>query len=356
MEDCADLARDLIPWFQRHGRDLPWRHRRTPYRVWLAEVMLQQTRVETAIPYYARFLERFPTVEALALAPLEEVLKIWEGLGYYARARHLHAAARQVVGEYDGRLPNTFEALIGLPGLGPYTAGAVASIAFDVPVIALDGNARRVLSRLFAVAGDPRRAATRKRLEALAEDCLPVESPGLFNEALIELGATICHPRNPECDHCPLVGACQAHAQGLEEAFPQRAPRRPVPHYHVTAGVVMRNGVVLVTQRERDDFLGGLWEFPGGKQEDGEDLTQCLVRELEEEVGIEVAVREPLLRFDHAYTHFHITLHTFRCELVRGVPQCLECADVRWVEPAELADLPMSVADRRIADWIQNEG
>jgi A/G-specific adenine glycosylase len=318
--------------------------------------MLQQTRTETVIPYYARFLERFPTVETLAQAPLEEVLKVWEGLGYYARARNLHAAARQVVEAYAGQLPDTFEVLVTLPGLGPYIAGAVASIAFGVPVVALDGNARRVVSRLFAVAGDPRRAATKKRLQTLTQACLPAGRPGLFNEALIELGATVCHPRNPECDRCPLAGACQAHAQRQEEDFPRRVPRRAVPHYHVTAGVVMQDGLVLVTQRERDDFLGGLWEFPGGKQEDGEDLVQCLARELEEEVGIEVAVGESLLRFDHAYTHFRITLHAFLCRLIRGEPRCLECANVRWVEPAELGDFPMSVADRRIADWIQNEG
>jgi A/G-specific adenine glycosylase len=222
-------------------------------------------------------------------------------------------------------------------------------------VIALDGNARRVLSRLFTVAGDPRRAATRKQLETLARACLPAERPGLFNEALIELGATVCHPQNPECDRCPLTHACQAHAQGEEEAFPERAPRRAVPHYDVTAAVLVRDGKVLLAQREEDDFLGGLWDFPGGKQEDGEDLAQCLQRELQEELGIEVAVGERLLQFDHAYTHFRITLHTFRCQLLRGTPRCLECAAVRWVEPEKLGDLPMSVADRRIADWIQSE-
>jgi A/G-specific adenine glycosylase len=351
----TDLAQDLIAWFQLHARDLPWRHNRTPYRVWLAEVMLQQTRVETVISYHAEFLERFPTLHSLAASSLEDVLRVWEGLGYYARARNLHAAARQVVERYEGQLPDAFEELIALPGLGPYTAGAVASIAFGEPVIALDGNARRVLSRLFTVDGDPRRAATRKELESRARACLPPDRPGLFNEALIELGATVCHPRNPECDRCPLADTCQAHAQGREEAFPERAPRRAVPHYDVTAAVLIRDGKVLLAQREQDDFLGGLWDFPGGKQEDGEDLVQCLQREMEEELGIEVAVGERLLHLDHAYTHFRITLHAFRCELVRGVPQCLECADVRWVEPAELGDFPMSVADRRIADWIQSK-
>ncbi|MGD1993120.1 MAG: A/G-specific adenine glycosylase [Anaerolineae bacterium] len=354
-ENCIDLTRNLVVWFRCSARDLPWRHDRTPYRVWLAEVMLQQTRTETAIPYYARFLERFPSIESLAKASLEEVLKVWEGLGYYARARHLHAAARQVVREHGGRLPETFEELIALPGVGSYTAGAVASIAFGAPVVALDGNASRVLSRRFAVAGDPRRAVTRKRLETLAQACLLAECPGVFNEALIELGATVCHPRNPECGRCPLANACRAHAQGREEAFPQRAPRRPVPHYDVTAAVLTRDGTVLVTQRERDDFLGGLWEFPGGRQEDGETLAQCLRRELQEELGIEVAIGEPLLRFGHAYTHFRITLHVFRCELLRGVPQCLECAAVRWARPEELDALPMSVADRRIADLVQLE-
>lgn len=351
---AEEIAGRLLAWFAEHARDLPWRHDRTPYRVWVAEVMLQQTRVDTVVPYYGRFLRRFPTLDALAAASLKDVLRVWEGLGYYARARNLHAAARRVMEEHGGQLPSTFEALRGLPGMGDYIAGAVASIAFGQPVVALDGNGRRVLARLFAVDGDARRVAVRRRLEALARSLLPSDRPGPFNEALMELGATVCLPRAPRCDRCPLAEVCQAHRAGAEERYPARMAHRPLPHYQVAAAVILReNGRVLVARRREEDFLGGLWEFPGGKQEDGETLQECLVRELKEELGIGVEVGERLLTLEHTYIHFRITLHAFRCALREGEPRCLECADWRWVLPADLEALPMSVADRRIARAVQ---
>jgi A/G-specific adenine glycosylase len=349
------LAGCLLAWFALSARDLPWRRERTPYRVWVAEVMLQQTRVETAVPYYGRFLARFPTVQALAQSPLEEVLKIWEGLGYYARARNLHAAARQVADQYNGRLPDTFEELLALPGVGRYIAGAVASIAFGRDVAAVDGNVRRALSRVFGIREDVTRVAVQRELEALATDLLPQGQAGAFNEALMELGATVCLPRAPHCDGCPLCDLCRAYAQGQPEALPVRRPRKRVPHHDVAAAVIIRaDDRVLVAQRRADDMLGGLWEFPGGKREPGETLPECLVREIREELGVEVDVTEgePLIGIKHAYTHFRITLHAFRCQLVSGEPRCLDCAAFRWVDVAELDALPMSVVDRKVAQTL----
>ncbi len=346
----AVFAERLLAWFERHARELPWRRGRTPYRVWVAEVMLQQTRAETVVPYYDRFLARFPTVQALAEASLEAVLKAWEGLGYYARARHLHTAARQVVAAHGGQLPDTFEGLLALPGVGRYIGGAVASIAFGRDVVAVDGNTRRVLCRAFDIREDVTRSAIQRKLEALAMRLLPSGRAGAFNEALMELGATVCTPRAPECDRCPLSGLCLAHAQGDPEALPVRRPRQPVPHYDVAAAVTTRaDGRVLVAQRNASDMLGGLWEFPGGQREGGETLPECLVREMREELDVEVEVGELLLVVQHAYTHFRITLHAFRCRLMAGEPRCLDCAAFRWVQPAELDALPMSVADRKIA-------
>ena len=343
----------LLAWFRDSARDLPWRHERTPYRIWVSEVMLQQTQVETVIPYYECFLDRFPSVRDLAQAPLEEVLKVWEGLGYYARARRLHQAARELVRKNGGNLPDSFDRLKALPGVGTYTAGAIASLAFEERVPALDGNARRVLSRLFGVQDDVARTSTKRRLRELAEALLPPEEVGLFNEALIELGATVCTPRSPSCSCCPLRVLCWAYAAGEQEDLPLRRPRPKTPHYDVAAAVTSRkDGVVLVAQRARDDMLGGMWEFPGGKCEDGERLSECLIREMEEELGVVVEVGPKLTVVEHAYTHFRITLHAFWCRVRVGEPRCLDCAAFRWVQPQDLDDLPMSVADRRIASAL----
>ncbi len=338
----------LLTWFEAHARDLPWRHDRTPYRVWLSEVMLQQTQVETVRDYYERFLEALPTLPALAKASQEEVLKLWEGLGYYSRARSLHQAAREVMTTYGGELPRDVEALRSLPGIGSYTAGAVASLAFDIPVPAVDGNVRRVLARLLAL-----EAPTATQLETAAFLLLPEDAPGPFNEALIELGALLCRPQRPRCLLCPWEAFCRGHQLGTPEAFPAPKARQETPHYDVTAAVTVREGRILVAQRKAEAMLGGMWEFPGGKQEGDETLAECLRRELQEELDITVAVGDPLLTIPHAYTHFRITLHAFWCRLVSGEPRCLDCADFRWVLPAALDELPMAVTDRRIAQAVQ---
>jgi A/G-specific adenine glycosylase len=315
--------------------------------------MLQQTRVDTVVPYYERFLDRFPTIRRLAEASLEDVLKAWEGLGYYARARNLHAAARRIVARYGGQLPDSHAELLQLPGIGRYIAGAVASIAFGQDVIAIDGNARRVLARVFAVDEDVGRAAGQREIEACAAGLVPRGRAGELNEALMELGATVCTPRGPCCLDCPLRSYCRAYARGEPEQLPVRRPHRPVPHYVVTAAATIRDGLVLVARRKAEAMLGGLWEFPGGKREGDETLAECLVREMREELGIEVEVGPELTVVEHAYTHFRITLHVFVCRLAAGEPRCLDCAAFRWVRPSALDALPMSVADRRVADVLQ---
>ena len=345
----AAAQESLLAWFAQHARDLPWRHDRTPYRVWVAEVMLQQTQVEKVRDYYERFMVRFPTVTVLAEAPLEDVLKLWEGLGYYSRARALHRAAQEVVAEHNSDLPADVEALRRLPGIGPYTAGAIASIAFGIPAPAVDGNVRRVMARVLAW---PTPGAA--DLEAAVRAWLPADTPGAFTEALMELGATLCRPKSPQCLLCPWRDLCSACALGQPEAFPLPKPRKPIPHYDVVAAVTRRDdGRILVARRRQEDMLGGLWEFPGGKCEDGETLPAALRREMHEELGIEVEVTsgEALIVVKHAYTHFRITLHAFDCRLAVGspVPQCIECDDFRWATPEEITGLPMSVADRKIA-------
>jgi A/G-specific adenine glycosylase len=350
----SQLTARLLAWYAEHQRDLPWRKTRDPYHIWVAEVMLQQTQVNTVIPYYDRFMRRFPTVETLAKASLDEVLKLWEGLGYYARARHLHAAARKVMSEYEGRIPNTLKGLLSLPGIGRYTAGAVLSIAQGQDAPALDGNARRVLSRLFAIGEDVTRGKGQHQLWQLVEAMLPRGQAADFNQALMDLGATICTPQTPLCGTCPLADGCQAHALGQEAQFPVRRRRSRPPHYDVTAGVIWNErGRFLIAQRLPEGLLGGLWEFPGGKQESGESLEDCLQRELAEELGIEVYVGEPLAVVQHAYTHFRITLHAFHCRLTGGQPRALGCAGWEWIELDEVDRFAFSAADRKIIAALQ---
>ena len=348
----AEAQAALLAWFAAHARDLPWRTARTPYRIWVAEVMLQQTQVATVTDYYPRFLERFPTIEALAAATQGEVLKLWEGLGYYRRARALHRAAQIVIAEHGGELPVDVDALEALPGIGPYTAGAIASLAFDLPVPAVDGNVRRVMARVLALA-EPSPAHLR---DAVAE-WIPQDAPGAFNEGLIELGATICTPQSPQCSLCPWRELCQGHASGDPTAFPAPKPRKSIPHYDVAAAVTLRGEEhtqqVLVAQRRPEDMLGGLWEFPGGKRHAGETLPEALRRELQEEMAVEVRVGEELIVVRHAYTHFRITLTAFLCELVAGTPRRIECADARWATLAEVRALPMAVTDRKIAERLE---
>lgn len=236
----------LLGWYDRVRRDLPWRRTDDPYAIWVSEAMLQQTQVATVIPYYRRFLARFPTVHALASAPEVDVLKHWEGLGYYSRARNLHKAAGVVVSECNGTLPDTLDGLQSLPGIGPYMAAAVASIAFNRPVPVLDGNVERVLTRLHGISDPAREKATHQRLWALADDLLSIDRPGDHNQAMMELGATVCTPRAPDCPGCPFTGDCKAERAGNPESYPVKLPKKTVPHHHIAVGLVMRDGCYLM--------------------------------------------------------------------------------------------------------------
>ncbi len=315
--------------------------------------MLQQTRVETVIPYYQRWMKHFPTVLSLAEASLQDVLTVWEGLGYYSRARNLHQAARRVQA-MGGKIPSTADELRKLPGIGRYTAAAIASIAFGESTAALDGNIRRVLARLFNVEEPARSSAGEARLWKLAEMHLPGDAAGDFNQALMDLGAIICMPRTPNCPICPLRELCIAYQLGIQEQRPVNLPKQVTPHYQVAAAVLERDGGYLITQRPLHGLLGGLWEFPGGKQEPGETLSQCLQRELLEELGIKVIVGEALNSYQHVYTHFRVTVHSFRCYWQNGSPEPerLQVHDLAWVKPDELEKYPMGKVDRQIASHL----
>jgi A/G-specific adenine glycosylase len=348
------MGQKLLEWYARHHRNLPWRLAVDPYAIWIAEIMLQQTRVETVVNYYQHFLARFPTIQALAASPVDDVLKAWEGLGYYARARNLHKAAQHVVAELGGQLPTTPDALRELPGVGHYTAAAIASIAFGCDAIALDGNLNRVLCRLFAIDDDPGRPNTQRMLEALALAMLPPGRAGDFNQALMDLGAAICTPTNPRCLLCPLLKMCKAQQEGIQNELPIRATRTFRPERDVTAGVIWDgNGHLLITQRPMDGLLGGLWEFPGGKRRPGEELPACLRREIREELAIEIQVNELVYTVKHTFTHFHMCLYVFDCLWLSGKPQRLGCTDLRWVTLDELDAFAFPVADQKVIAFLR---
>ena len=352
-EKVTAFRRAVLAWYACHKRSLPWRDAAEPYQVWLSEIMLQQTRVDQMQPYFERFVEAFPTVEALARASEDEVLKAWEGLGYYARARNLRRAAQHVVDDLGGCIPEEYDELLGLPGVGPYTAAAISSIAFDRDHPVLDGNVTRVLCRLLLVEGDPRRAAVRIELVVAGERLLASGRAGDFNQAMMELGARVCTPRRPGCDRCPVGEFCRAHTELDDPSrLPLRPARKPRPHYEVAAGLIWKDNRVLLAQRPEQGMLGGLWEFPGGKQEPGETLEQCLAREIREELDFEIGVGELLTSVDHAYSHFTITLHAFEARYRSGQPKALGCSAWQWVAPEALDEFAMPRADRLILEQL----
>ena len=346
------FIKPLLNWYADNARDMPWRGLADPYAIWVSEIMLQQTRVETVIPYFKRWMARFPDIRVLAEASQQDVLNLWEGLGYYSRARNLHKAAKIVVDQHHDELPADVQLLKILPGIGTYTAAAIASIVFGLDEAALDGNIRRVLSRLFDVSEPLGSSEGERRLWGLAREHLPAGQAAQYNQALMELGATICTSRTPKCDLCPVSEACEARRLGVQAYRPVRKKKADIPHHTVTAAVIRRNGHVLIAQRQEGGLLGGMWEFPGGKTEPGETLPACLKREIYEELGVDIEVGESLGIFQHAYTHFRITLHAFRSTLLAGEPQLLDHTDIFWARPSELSDYPMGKLDRQIADLL----
>ncbi len=346
----AEFFPHLMAWYDAEKVDLPWRSDHpNPYHVWLSEIMLQQTQVDTVIAYFNAFLAAYPDVHTLAAAPLDDVFKQWEGLGYYSRARNLHKTARLVSAEMDGRFPSTADELQKLPGIGRYTAGAIASIAFKQSAPVLDGNVIRVFTRLLNIADDVTQTATKNRLWDQAAAWMPTERPGDYNQALMEFGRLVCKPKNPACADCPLQAHCAAFAADTVTQRPVKKKKAPTPHYDVAAGIVYReDGRFLIAQRPLEGLLGGLWEFPGGKQEPGETLPQTLQRELREELAIDVKVGALFTVVKHAFTHFKITLHTFECRLVGAEPQAIEAHAFAWVTLADVDKYSFGKADREV--------
>ena len=338
-----NLQSKLLRWYKKNHRDLPWRNTRDPYALWVSEIMLQQTQVITVVPYYQEFLKSFPTVHHLARTNLSKVLKAWEGLGYYSRARNLHRASRMIANRFHGRIPDNLKDLLGLPGIGRSTAGAILSFAFGQEAAILDGNVKRVLSRLFTVSGESERALWR-----ISESLIPKGHSNPFNQALMDLGSLLCTPKNPPCPRCPLRNFCKGRAFGHPEKYPIKRLKKPIPHIEAISAVIQRDGKVLLKQRPPKGLLGGLWEFPNWKIEEKRNLRLRLRlrNHIKKETGMDAEVKEPIGTFRQTYSHFKLTLYAYHCQAIG------RDKNRNWISTKKLSLLPMSRIHRKIAETI----
>jgi len=349
------VRRKLLGWFDRHRRDLPWRADRDPYRIWVSEVMLQQTTVAAVVPYFERFVAALPTVRDLAAADEQQVLKLWEGLGYYRRARHLHAAAKRLVAEHGGELPDDPAVWAGLPGVGRYILGAVLSQAFARKLPVVEANSLRVLARLFGYRGDPREGDGKAWVWSAAEAVLPEERPGDFNQALMELGALVCTPTAPDCPACPLAAHCAANRDGLQAEVPPRKKPKEITAVR-EVGVVVRDGGKVLLCRRRSDAARwqNMWEVPHAVRHDGEDDAAAAVRVVKELTGLDVEPGGEVMTIRHGVTRYAITLVCLEAVRAGGVFVPGFYAAAEWVEPNRLGDHPVSSPQRKLMTELAN--
>ena len=343
MDLTAAMQKSLHAWYDENKRDLPWRQTRDPYAIWISEAMLQQTQVKTVIPYYRRFLDQFPNAACLAAAERQSVYKIWEGLGYYSRARHLHQAAGIITTQMNGCLPHDPKTLQSLPGIGPYIAAAVLSIAFNQPFAVVDGNVKRVLARLFLLE-TPANGTSHTDFQILADLLLFNTDPGRHNQAVMELGALICTPRNPRCLQCPLALYCNASRQNLTAQYPRRLKRPSLPHQHWVAGVVLKNDRILLTRRPANGLLGGLWEFPCITISPNEDPALACFDAIHNTVGLKTDHPLHITTIHHTYTHFKLRMDLYLCQFLQGRIRLKGPDAFKWIHPSHTNKLPLHKA------------
>ena len=335
------LQTALVEWYLSNKRDLPWRSTTDPYKIWVSEVMLQQTQVNTVIPFYLKFMRQFPSIHDLAASEQQVVLKLWEGLGYYSRARNLHRAARLVVNDYGGHIPETEKDIRQLPGVGDYIAAAVLSIAYHRPLPVVDGNVKRVLARLFLLDAPINHSGSHAVFKQKAGELMDKTRPADYNQALMELGALVCKPAQPECRGCPLQPFCRAFKKDRVAAFPRRKKAKPLPEHAMAAGVVVKKGKLLITLRREKGLLGGLWEFPNTRVETREPPEKACLRHLKTTTNVKAEVAAFVTRIKHAYTHFRITMDVFVCCFISGRVRLNGPMDFRWIALDEIDQYPL---------------
>ena len=347
-------SENLIEWFNKEKREMPWRNNRTPYRVWISELMLQQTKVEQAIPYFNKWMKYFPTLLSLSKSSEEEVLKLWQGIGYYSRARNIYKTSKIIKDKYKGHFPANPNDIESLPGIGPYTKAAICSLAYNLDYGVLDGNVIRVLSRFFAYSDNVGKLSSKKELQSIVDLSLPKGKSSEFNEAIMELGALVCTPKKTKCNACPINNNCKAFKKDLVEIYPIKTPKKKVPLINVGAAVIIKNNKILISQRRSGQMLEGLWEFPGGKKEDDENIQECIKREIKEELNLDVFVDNHLITINHSYSHFKMRLFTYFVKIIKGSPKSMENQNFEWISFNKIRNRPFSKADLKIIDALSN--
>jgi len=346
----TDFSTSVINWYHRKNTLMPWRNETDPYRIWLSEVMLQQTQIQTVIPYYRRWLAALPTAYAVSQASEDEVLKLWEGLGYYARARNFRRACQTVVNDYHGVIPSEPVQFRLLKGAGDYITAAVQSIAFGHFIPTIDGNVKRLTARLLALPNPPEHHQS--MILNFLQLHIQKTAPGDFNQSVMDLARDVCKPKSLLCDQCPVVKHCLAYSMEAVDQYPVKKKRKVRPHFRIAVGVIWKNNQILVSKRKSGGLLGGLWEFPGGKIQNGETPQECVRREVAEELGVQVSVGDFIQTIEHAYTHFSISMDSYHCRYQQGEPRTIGCSQVRWITRDELKTLAFPKATHKIFDRI----
>ena len=350
LNHYSKIKTDLLKWYDSNTYNFPWRDTANPYNIYLSEVMLQQTQVVTARSYYLNWLKSFPTIADVAKASLQQVLKHWEGLGYYGRARNFHKSCKIISQKYNQTIPNNFDEFIKLPGVGAYTAGAVLSISYNNILPAVDSNTVRVVSRL-----EMNNIPYPKNIKSISRSIMKYicsQRPGDFNQAIMDLGREICKSKNPKCTICPISLYCKSYINNLVYKYPKKIKKKIKKHYNIGVGVVIKNKNILISKRFEDGLLGGLWEFPGGKINNHESIEECIIREIKEELNITVKPKLFIKQIKHSYSHFSITMDAYFCELIEGSPASIGCADWKWISLQNINLFPFPKANHKLFDEI----
>ena len=338
----------LIYWYRNNKRPLPFRSTKDPYKIWVSEIMLQQTQMKTAIPFYERWINKLPTIESVASTDIDSLLKLWEGLGYYKRCQNFYQASKIVVEKYKGIVPSNYESFKGLPGVGDYTAGAVLSISFGIPVPAIDGNVKRVMARLYGFKHLTKynSAIINKVISRILKNVNPSD----FNQGLMELGALVCTFESPKCFKCPISKNCKAYQSGNPINYPKKKFTRAIPHFNVVTAIIWRGDTFYIQRRREDKMLGGLWEFPGGKVEKGETLESALLRELKEECDFNGRILKKATSVKHRYSHYSITMHCYYCEEKND--KIVTLANSNWIKKNQISQYSFPKANHKIFNFL----